>query len=163
MNEFAHRAVNRDQHHHEDLDGPEMWPYDLLVVFFRDGFLGALRSNRMSVRGSRRLPFGPAPDRLRQPLSYHRLAVRRATPPTLTGVKGRPTLASAVETKLCTPGVESRSPSSIPPSQMITASSMKPTLFNTVILHLPSQNSSEIHLSSRQYPSNRFFWPLLDF
>lgn len=41
--------------------------------------------------------------RIHQLLSHHRLAVRRATPPTLTGVKGRPTMASAVETKLSAP------------------------------------------------------------
>ena len=36
---------------------------------------------------------------------YYRRAERRATPATLTGVRGRPTVASAVETKLCIPGM----------------------------------------------------------
>jgi hypothetical protein len=41
-----------------------------------------------------------------------RRALLRATPAALIGVSGRPMTACAVETKLCTPGISNRSPSS---------------------------------------------------
>ncbi len=59
--------------------------------------------------------------------------VRRATPATLTGVRGRPTLASAVETKEGTPGIESRSPRWSPPSPTIPVKITIPNIFDMLI------------------------------
>ena len=74
--------------------------------------------------------------KLDAPIAQYRLAERRATPATLTGDTGRPTLASAVETKLSTPGIESCSPTSNPTRQVIPASTKKANLFNALIVHL---------------------------
>jgi len=64
--------------------------------------------------------------------------VRRATPATLTGVSGRPTMASAVETKLCIPGIESCSPSSSAKSDKVAATKKMPICFDKVIWNLLS-------------------------
>jgi hypothetical protein len=64
------------------------------------------------------------------PHSQFRRDVRRATPATLTGVNGRPTTASAVEMKLCTPGIESRSPSPSPKSPTIPVKITIPIFFD---------------------------------
>jgi hypothetical protein len=62
---------------------------------------------------------------------------RRATPATLTGVRGRPTLASAVETKLGTKEeIESRSARWSPPSPTIPATMTIPIFFDTFIEQL---------------------------
>jgi hypothetical protein len=79
----------------------------------------------------------------RRPL--HTAALLRATPATLTGVRGRPMTASAVETKLCTPGISNRSPISKQMVQMMIAS--KPTLMRfSMITLLPfARKERECH------------------
>ena len=63
-----------------------------------------------------------------------RLDVRRATPATLTGVSGRPTLASAVETKLGTKEeTENRSARCSPPSPTIPVTTTIPIFLDTLI------------------------------
>ena len=81
-----------------------------------------------SSNGCRRIP--NSADQLR-------LDVRRATPATLTGVTGRPTTASAVGMRLCTPGIESRSPISNPPMIMMAVISNTLDRLKIVIEHPP--------------------------
>jgi hypothetical protein len=59
--------------------------------------------------------------------------VRRATPATLTGVSGRPTTASAGETKLYELGIERHSDSTSPKHPTIPVSSTILTILDTVI------------------------------
>jgi hypothetical protein len=59
--------------------------------------------------------------------------VRRATPATLTGVIGRPTIASAVETMLKEPGLESLSAAPIPAKETTPVSSMILNVLSMVI------------------------------
>jgi len=67
------------------------------------------------------------------PLAQRR-AVRRATPATLTGVTGRPTLASADEIKLGAPEeIESLSPRWSTPNPTIPVTITIPAFFNTLI------------------------------
>jgi hypothetical protein len=64
-----------------------------------------------------------------------RRPVRRATPATLTGDSGRPTLASADETKLDTPEeIESRSASSSPERPIMPVTITIPAFFNMLIV-----------------------------
>jgi hypothetical protein len=96
----------------------------------------------------------PAPE---IPNSYKRLAVRRATPATLTGVSGRPTMASADEMRPCTPGIESRSPSSSAQKPMIPAINKIPNRLDKVIFYLLPQKFSVIH-PCRGEVSHPPFW-----
>jgi hypothetical protein len=65
-----------------------------------------------------------------------RLVVRRATPATLTGVRGRPTTAPADEMRPCTPGIERRSPSSSAKAPMIPAIKKISNRLDKVIFYL---------------------------
>jgi hypothetical protein len=68
-----------------------------------------------------------------------RLADRRATPATLTGVSGRPTTASALETKLKEPEVTSLSGASNPTKAAIPASSTIVSFLDIIIVRLLSK------------------------
>ena len=77
----------------------------------------------------------PGSSQLYTPVTQRRV-VRRATPATLTGVRGRPTLASTVGTSFVAPGIESLSPIAGPKIIAIPVINRIPNILNRLILPL---------------------------